>query len=71
MNIFAKNIKYLRKRDGVTLSQLAVRLGLGNKSSPHAWETSICYPNIKVLIKISDFFWVSLDDLILTDLTEQ
>lgn len=65
---FADNLHHLRKRDRVTQEELAEQLGV-SRQSVSKWETGEAYPETDKLILLSDFFHVSLDDLIRSDLT--
>ena len=56
-------IQELRKREGLTQEALAVQMGV----SPQAvskWETDLSTPDLSVLIALSDYFHVSLDELV-------
>lgn len=63
-------IKTLRQRNNVTQEQLANALYV----SPQAisrWESEICYPDIELLPTLSDFFNISVDELIGYRLSEK
>ncbi len=64
---FSKNIKYLRERN--RLIQLDLAEGIGVKRSLiGAYEEGRAYPPVPILIKISHFFNVSIDDLLLVNI---
>jgi transcriptional regulator with XRE-family HTH domain len=63
LNFFAKNIKSLRKAKGLTQAQMLDLLGF-KQSTWNGYETGLSQPYMDGLIKISDFFNVSLSDLI-------
>ncbi|MDT2860557.1 helix-turn-helix transcriptional regulator [Lactococcus lactis] len=60
---FAERLKELRKINGLTQSQVAY--GLGTKQPVyHRWETGERSPSIETLIKLADYFDVSIDYLV-------
>lgn len=70
--IFRKNIKYLRKQNGLTQKQLATLLGVSEQTI-YNWEREDSpdvkgSPTLKTIFKLREIFSVSLDDLFLTDL---
>ena len=62
-NIIGKNIKALRKQYQITQSELAKAM-FGSKSPISNWENGYALPDIYTLIKIADYFDVSLDELV-------
>jgi len=64
MNLyFARNFKQLRRKSEMTQEEISVLLGV----SPQAisrWETGATYPDIEMLPVISEFFSVSLEELL-------
>lgn len=64
----AENIKYLREQDGMTQEELAERIGDITPSAIGNWESGIREPELSRIIKMAEFFSVSLDDFILTEL---
>lgn len=64
---FSLNIEYLRKSKGWTQSQLADNVDITN-NAVSAWENKRSYPNAITLLRISNLFRVSLDDLLKKDL---
>ena len=65
----SKNIAFLRKRAGMTQKRLSVKLVVSHKSIG-SWEEFRCKPPLEMMIKISDLFRVSIDDLIRLDLEQ-
>lgn len=60
---FAQRLKQLRKSQTISEKDLAARFGI----TPRAWrfyEQGSREPNIELLIKIADYFDVSLDFLV-------
>lgn len=56
-------INTLRKRNGITQEDLAERMGV----SPQAvskWEKDLSIPDLPVLSALSDYFHISLDELV-------
>lgn len=62
-NITGKNIKMLRKQKQLTQKELADMLGYGYTAISN-YENGRNEPSIKDLIKISDIFGISVDELI-------
>ncbi|MGL6269454.1 MAG: helix-turn-helix domain-containing protein, partial [Chitinophagaceae bacterium] len=64
-----QNLKYLRKLRGLTQEEFAVKLNI-KRSLLGAYEEERAEPRLDVLETISDWFKVSLDDLLRRDLSE-
>ncbi|MFQ6367189.1 helix-turn-helix domain-containing protein [Lactococcus lactis] len=62
MIIFAEQLKTLRKINGLTQKELAEKLKI-KQNSYSDWENGKSEPNIEMLVRISDYFDVSLDYL--------
>ena len=58
------NISHCRKRAGMTQKQVAeiLKVTQGNVSS---WESGRIYPPVPTLIKLSDMFGCTVDDLLI------
>lgn len=68
MNYFLKkNIKFLRRSRGLSQQEMANQLGL-TRNKIATYESGNSEPNIRNLKKIIDFFGVSFDNIISTDL---
>lgn len=67
MNYFGSNLSYLRKIKNYTQETLSKELGVQQQTLSH-YEMEQREPNIEFLIKISQFFDVSIDDLLIKDL---
>lgn len=65
----AENIKFLREREGMTQAEFAEVLGDLSQSAVGNWEAGKREPEIAMVVKIAEVFNVSLDDLILHQLT--
>lgn len=63
-----QNIKYLRKKNGLKQSDLARILGYDTGTTIAKWEKGRALPPLNSIITLSEFFKVSIDDLIYTDL---
>jgi transcriptional regulator with XRE-family HTH domain len=68
MSLVSENIKYLRKRTGLTQEQMAGKLGI-KRSLLGAYEEGRADPRINNLIKFSEIFGLSVDSIINSDLT--
>ena len=63
MKALGTKISELRKARGMTQDELADKMGV----SPQAvskWENYLSMPDLPVLIELSDFFHISLDDFL-------
>lgn len=69
-NHLATNLEYLRENKGVTLADMAKLCGLSGRSSYAAYEHGAAEPKIDVLIKLADYFGVTLHHLVLVDMAE-
>lgn len=59
----AEQLKYYREKNNETQESLALKLNV-TRQSISKWETGACFPDIKILVKLSDLYQVSLDELI-------
>lgn len=64
MNYFGENFKRLRKDKGLNQEQLAEIFNVADRSTISRWETGVVEPDLNTLIEISEFFKVSLDELV-------
>ncbi|MFH1120956.1 MAG: LexA family transcriptional regulator [Bacteroidota bacterium] len=69
MNIFASNIKLLRKRRGRTQDDVAFTLGM-KRPTLSGYENEVAQPGIESLIAFSKYFGVSVDTLLKIDLSK-
>lgn len=67
MSIISENIRYLRNRNDLTQEQLARRLGT-KRPNIGAYEEARANPPRETLIKLSQLFGVTLDQLLTADL---
>lgn len=56
-------LKEYRLRMGVTQNQIAFRLGMTQQTYSR-YENGVNEPSIEILVKIADYFQVSIDDLL-------
>jgi transcriptional regulator with XRE-family HTH domain len=64
VNIFPKQLKNLREREGYTLEKIAELLGFKTKQRVWDYENSRSEPSLEEVVKIATFFNVSLDYLL-------
>ncbi len=69
MSIAGKNLKYLRKLRGWTQEEFATRLKI-KRSLLGAYEEERAEPRIEVLEQVRNLFKLSLDDLLLKELSD-
>lgn len=60
MTSFSEKLKELRKKNNLTQQELADKVGT-NRVNVTKWETGRTEPNFETLIKLADFFEISLD----------
>ncbi|MEO7307631.1 MAG: helix-turn-helix transcriptional regulator, partial [Ferruginibacter sp.] len=68
MSIAGQNLKYLRKLRGWTQEEFATKLGI-KRSLIGAYEEERADPRLDVLEILADIFKLSLDELLLKDLS--
>ena len=61
--MFRQNLKYLRAKAGLNQAQLAEKLGC-TRSTYRDYETGRTEPDLALIVKISDYFSISLDKLV-------
>ena len=67
MHYLGKNLRYLRKQMSKTQSEIASLIKKGQTTIGN-WENGISEPNLEELVVLSNYFDISLDTLIKTDL---
>src|ERR1700749_1377113 len=67
MHYLGKNMRYLRKQLSKTQSEIASLIKKGQTTIGN-WENGISEPNLEELIILSNYFDISLDELVKTDL---
>ncbi len=67
MNYFSKNIRFLRKKGGLRQEQMGDYTGIARTTWSN-YENNLSEPSIAGLIEISNFFGITLDELMLSDL---
>ena len=67
LTLFAKNIRLLRKRRRLTLSEMQDSSGF-KVSTWSNYENGNTEPDFNALIQISTYFGISIDDLLLVDM---
>lgn len=65
---FCDNLQYLRKMGKITQEELAEKLGV-SRQSVSKWETGDAYPETEKIIALCRMFGVSMDELMLGDLS--
>ena len=64
--VFGEKLKNLRKDKGWSQEELAEKLFV-SRQSVSKWENGQNYPSIEIIIKLSDFFGVTIDELLRSD----
>lgn len=65
---FGEKLRSLRKRDGMTLKELALATGLATHSHVSNIENGRKNPSLEFVIKVSELFDVTIDQLVKDDL---
>lgn len=65
--IFGEFLRNMRKREGITQFQLGRLLGVSDRAVSK-WENGLSKPKSKLLIKMSDLFGLSIDELLAANL---
>ena len=61
--MLSENVKNLRKTKGITQEELAIRLNVVRQTISK-WEKGLSVPDADTLIKLADFFEVSVSELL-------
>ena len=67
--IFAKNIRYLRKRANMSQESLAEKLGYKSYTTIQKWEMGTSEPPLKIISELASIFNVDVNDLVHSDLS--
>ncbi len=67
MNTWSRNLRLLRKQQGISQKELGRKLRV-NASRIRDYELGVCEPNLELLVKLAEYFHLSLDDFITRDL---
>lgn len=70
LKLFGKNLKYLRRRRGMSQQDLAELFGKSSYSTVSKWESAEIEPPVNVVKGMAELFGVSMDDLIAVDLQD-
>lgn len=60
----AQNIKNYRTEKGISVSELAERMGGYSPQSVYKWESGINLPTIDNLVMLAEIFDVTVDDIV-------
>ena len=63
----AQNLKYLREQRGLSQKDFSADMGL-SRATVGNWETGERKPDIEMIVRLAEYFGVTLDDLVLRDL---
>ena len=64
-----KYLSELRKYYKVTQDELAARLGV-TRQAISKWETGVTLPDIELLLKLSELYGISINDILKADLSK-
>lgn len=63
MKIFAERLKKLRLESRYSSKEVAAQIGVGQRAYLY-YESAVHYPDVPGLMKLADFFDVSIDYLV-------
>ena len=66
MSVFSERLKELRKEKDLTQKEIANKLGVSRVAYTN-WENGKSYPDLQNLLLLSDYFKISLDELVKGD----
>ena len=66
---FKENVRFLRKLKGVSQNEFADELGYKSFTTVQKWEDGTSYPSLPVVSQIAEYFQVSLEMLVYSDLS--
>jgi transcriptional regulator with XRE-family HTH domain len=69
VSFIGPNIRYLRRRKGLTQDWASNQLDMP-RSTLSGYENGVAQPPLDMIIKISEYFEISVDSLLKLDLTE-
>lgn len=69
--MFKKNIRYLRRKIGLSQQELADALGYKSFTTIQKWEDGTSTPPYDILEKLADRYLVKINDLMHTDLSKK
>lgn len=64
--VFSERLKKEREKKGWSQAELAEKIYV-SRQSVSKWETSKNYPSIEIIIKLSDLFGITIDELLRSD----
>lgn len=64
--VFSERLKSEREKKGWSQAELAEKIHV-SRQSVSKWETGKNYPNIEVIIDLSDLFGITIDELLRSD----
>lgn len=62
-----QNLKYLREQKGLSQKDFSVAMGL-SRATVGNWETGERKPDIEMIIRLAEYFNVTLDEFVLAEL---
>ena len=58
-----KSLKYMRQKMGKTQKEVSNALSIP-QTTLYSYESGVCDPSIDTLIKLADYYYVSIDELV-------
>lgn len=66
-----QNIKFLRKRAGLSVADLQRAFGFATPQAIYKWQQGVALPSIDNLIVLAALLDVKIDDILITDVSVQ
>ena len=66
-----QNIKFLRKRAGLSVVQLQNAFGFATPQAIYKWQQGAALPSVDNLILLAAILDVKIDDILITDVVKQ
>lgn len=68
---FKENLRYIRKKSGMTQEEFSKMLGYSSRDGEKALETGKSQPTLEILIKLKEKYNYTLDDLIYKNIEKE
>lgn len=62
-----ENIRYLRKKSGLTVRKVQKTFGFTTAQAIYKWENGRSIPSVDNLVALSDLFNVSIEDILIVE----
>ena len=70
MDIFRKNLRYLRKKNGFSQDYIAEFFGYKNYTTVQKWESGDSEPPFGIVLRLCELYNVNVNDIVSVDLSK-